>query len=301
MKGGWYQILFLHELENAVTVVNAFDKAMIAVKRSESIELYDAVCPHRGAHLGYGGELCGSEIICPFHGCKIGLDEKSSEGYLLNRYPLLKIDSLLFTKNTDNSKDDSLTEYITDLRESHVIIPGFTIKISAPAIMVIENAFDQMHFRTVHKILNEPQFEIISSGNENLYHITSHFDLPISQWQTGEQGEGKKASSVSIPYEAIAFSPFTVISNLGGSRPYHIITSSKQINVQETEIRLSIAIKNELFNDSDINLYKYLIEQSGKGLEKDALIWSHMSPDATSRFQSHEKAVIGFQKFCKTF
>ena len=30
--------------------------------------VFDAHCPHLGAHLGVGGRVCGDGIICPFHG-----------------------------------------------------------------------------------------------------------------------------------------------------------------------------------------------------------------------------------------
>ena len=30
--------------------------------------VFDAHCPHLGAHLGFGGRVCGDGIACPFHG-----------------------------------------------------------------------------------------------------------------------------------------------------------------------------------------------------------------------------------------
>ena len=30
--------------------------------------VFDAYCPHMGAHLGIGGRVCGDGIVCPFHG-----------------------------------------------------------------------------------------------------------------------------------------------------------------------------------------------------------------------------------------
>ena len=30
--------------------------------------MLDAFCPHMGAHLGFGGEVVGNSIKCPFHG-----------------------------------------------------------------------------------------------------------------------------------------------------------------------------------------------------------------------------------------
>ena len=35
---------------------------------SGTVRLFDAHCPHLGAHLGFGGEVRGDDLVCPFHG-----------------------------------------------------------------------------------------------------------------------------------------------------------------------------------------------------------------------------------------
>jgi nitrite reductase/ring-hydroxylating ferredoxin subunit len=42
----------------------------LVVFRSEGgdVRVFDAHCPHLGAHLGIGGKVCGDSIVCPFHG-----------------------------------------------------------------------------------------------------------------------------------------------------------------------------------------------------------------------------------------
>ncbi|NQZ97254.1 MAG: Rieske 2Fe-2S domain-containing protein [Myxococcales bacterium] len=36
--------------------------------------LFDAHCPHLGAHLGHGGTVEGENLVCPFHGWSFGRD-----------------------------------------------------------------------------------------------------------------------------------------------------------------------------------------------------------------------------------
>lgn len=36
--------------------------------------VFDAYCPHLGAHLGVGGRVCGDGLACPFHGWRFGAD-----------------------------------------------------------------------------------------------------------------------------------------------------------------------------------------------------------------------------------
>ena len=41
--------------------------------------VFDAHCPHLGAHLGVGGRVCGDGIICPFHGWRFDGDGRLAE------------------------------------------------------------------------------------------------------------------------------------------------------------------------------------------------------------------------------
>jgi len=58
---------------------------LIAFKDSQGvIRVYDAYCPHQGAHLGYGGTLEDDCIHCPFHGFSFGVEGKFTEELCLN-------------------------------------------------------------------------------------------------------------------------------------------------------------------------------------------------------------------------
>ena len=49
--------------------------------------VFDAYCPHLGAHLGIGGRVCGDGLACPFHGWRFDGEGQLAEVPGLDRKP----------------------------------------------------------------------------------------------------------------------------------------------------------------------------------------------------------------------
>ena len=49
--------------------------------------VFDAYCPHLGAHLGIGGRVCGDGLACPFHGWRFDGEGHLAEVPGLDRKP----------------------------------------------------------------------------------------------------------------------------------------------------------------------------------------------------------------------
>lgn len=66
---GWFQIGWSTDFPVGSVAARKFFGEDMVVYRTESGELtvLDAYCPHMGAHLGFGGVVCGEMIRCPFH------------------------------------------------------------------------------------------------------------------------------------------------------------------------------------------------------------------------------------------
>jgi phenylpropionate dioxygenase-like ring-hydroxylating dioxygenase large terminal subunit len=67
---GWYALCQSAELAaGAVRPLHYFGRELVAFRgESGAARVFDAHCPHLGAHLGYGGKVEGDGIRCPFHG-----------------------------------------------------------------------------------------------------------------------------------------------------------------------------------------------------------------------------------------
>src|SRR5262245_6373425 len=73
---GWFRVAWSDELApGAVVPLRWFGRDLVAVRDHDGVaRLYDAHCPHLGAHLGHGGCLVDGVLRCPFHGWRFASD-----------------------------------------------------------------------------------------------------------------------------------------------------------------------------------------------------------------------------------
>jgi nitrite reductase/ring-hydroxylating ferredoxin subunit len=70
LPNGWFQIAYAEDVaRGAVVPLRYFGRHLVLFRTAGGVaHAMDAFCPHRGAHLGYGGTVDGETIRCPMHG-----------------------------------------------------------------------------------------------------------------------------------------------------------------------------------------------------------------------------------------
>ncbi len=73
---GWFSVASSSDVgSGAVVPIASLDRELVAFRGEDGVaRVFDAHCPHLGAHLGYGGTVCGDGLRCPFHGWRFGGD-----------------------------------------------------------------------------------------------------------------------------------------------------------------------------------------------------------------------------------
>src|SRR3954447_4119741 len=73
---GWFQVGWSGDVAPGVVVPLQFFDADLVLFRTEdgAAAVLDATRRHMGAHLGFGGEVAGSCVRCPYHGWTWGTD-----------------------------------------------------------------------------------------------------------------------------------------------------------------------------------------------------------------------------------
>ena len=73
---GWFAVATSDELAPGDVARHLYFGQELVLFRTESgtPALFDAHCPHLGAHLGHGGKVRGETLVCPFHHFQFGID-----------------------------------------------------------------------------------------------------------------------------------------------------------------------------------------------------------------------------------
>ncbi len=293
---GWYQVAFERDLTAEVNAASIGTHPIALVRTGDTIRAVDAVCPHRGANLGLGGKFERECIVCPFHGYRIGLGREGEEGFRVREYRTLLVGGLLFVLFSEEH-DNGFSDQLMALDEDHYFVPGFTIEIKVAPELVVENAFDNSHFRTVHNIRNDPRFSILPSEKGELA-VTGTFALRPSPWQQAPANE----ALLHVPFVVRAYSPNVAVSDLGGDKPYWVITCATPTADGGSTVRLSLAMPAGAGGaPPSEEMCHYLLRQSKTGLEMDQVVWEHLIPDATPHYTAADAAVVAFQTFCDRF
>jgi len=73
---GWFRVAGADEVQSgAVRPLRALGRDLVLLRTAEGTpHVFDAHCPHLGAHLGFGGRVVEGTLQCPFHGWRYAPD-----------------------------------------------------------------------------------------------------------------------------------------------------------------------------------------------------------------------------------
>jgi nitrite reductase/ring-hydroxylating ferredoxin subunit len=263
---GWYQLAFERDLAEPVQALTFARRSLMAVRGPDGVRVFDAVCPHRGAHLGHGGRLDHGAVVCPFHGHRVGLGCGAPERFTTREYAAVVHGGGLFARLSDRPGPDFPAALVA-LGAGHRFVPGFEMTAETTVEVVIENGFDNAHFRTVHGLLSPPAFAVREGPYGELI-AEGLFEIPAIA------GAG---AHLSARYVGRAFSPGIFIAELDGDPPfrYRIMTTATPAAGGACTIRLTLMLP-EASGPGAERFAEELMAYSRDGLERDRAIWNRL-------------------------
>ncbi|GAA0636093.1 Rieske 2Fe-2S domain-containing protein [Sporichthya brevicatena] len=168
---GWFQLAWSEEVgPNGVLAAEAFGHQLVACRgEAGDLRVYDAYCPHLGAHLGVGGVMRGDRLACPFHGWEFDAEGRNAcipystkvmPNLTLKSWPVREIDGLIVVWHDAAGGEPAweplpIDHWVKEF-DSSDYFPLFPAGVHLwPSVrlhpqLVVENIVDSAHFQFVH-------------------------------------------------------------------------------------------------------------------------------------------------------
>lgn len=315
---GWYQIGYSEELAPGdVRPVKYFDNDLVLFRtESGEVSLLDAYCPHMGAHLGYGGRICGEQIACPFHDWRftaagelheIPYAPEANRRVGMRRWQTREVQGLILTW-FDSFERDPFWEWpgipeFGDQVNNYPIYPHGADHVGIRKIIVqspIENTPDYYHFPVVHGA-GQP-------GRPRLWKEEGHFlHTRIGYWF----GYGRPSTWLT-PDGPVDGETETHAWGLGLSNARFVLddvtsnqlTATTPVDKEHSQIWCTVSVTREPGSDSDEptgRAKKFIDFQKGQ-IRRDFAIWENQRYVEHPPFAGGEEIYYArFRRWSKQF
>ncbi len=271
---GWFQVEYSDELEVGQSKpLRYFGKDFVLYRGEDgTARIFDAFCPHLGAHLGYGGKVEGNNLRCPFHGWCFDSAGKCSDIPYAKRVPpnariavapVLERNGLVMMWHhaeglaptwdlpiVPEVGDDDWTEFAKR-----------RWKIRTHNQEMAENSVDRAHFRYVHGALTVP--ESVAETDGPMLHVHSKMKLGTP---AGEVDGEIESHSWGFGFGKVQFRG--IVETL-------LLTSVVPIDEDYVDVRFSFSVKKLGNADITRGVGKALIADIDKQMREDIPIWEN--------------------------
>lgn len=296
LHAGWYLAAFVADGENAISPVHIGDRSLMLVHDNGTARAFDAVCPHRGANLAYGGRLERNCVICPFHGKAITLGEVSEPRLGVREYPCLTLGPLVFVRVDDEANGDrGFVQTMQQYAQDRTFFAGSEAPLAVAPEYIVENAFDVAHFTAVHRV-PRVQMDLAETEMGELV-IDGHMEYVAGRWVRGSEGQ-----RIRNRFHARAYSPTVVVSEVGEPPDFHLVITGAVPTPTGCVIRIGYAVSPEepggAVSDARISA---LIQGGERALAEDTVVWEHLDTCVPARYDKRDGPVLEFRRFCDQF
>jgi 3-ketosteroid 9alpha-monooxygenase subunit A len=175
---GWYSVCASAALgAGEVKAAHYLGRELVLFRADDGrARVFDAHCPHLGAHLGVGGRVCGDGIVCPFHGWRFDGSGKLVEVPRLGRtpppvqtraWPVCERNGRIFVWH--HAADAAPGFDVIPYREDEALWTPWrssAYRVRVHVQDLTENILDRAHFVTVHDMAppDREHFDVSFSG-----------------------------------------------------------------------------------------------------------------------------------------
>jgi phenylpropionate dioxygenase-like ring-hydroxylating dioxygenase large terminal subunit len=269
---GWFRVGFADDSPpGTVRPLRYFGRDLVlVVTESGTPRLFDAFCPHLGAHLGHGGRVEGETLRCPFHGWQFGVDGRCREIPYASRippraslraWPTIARNGIIFAwHGSAGSAPDYEIPEVPEIGSpdwTRFVHRRWTVRSRCQEIA--ENTADPAHFGVVH-------------GMQRLTPELS-FDGPhfrsFSSYEVSRRGGETLDSTLEVTWYGLGLG----VTRVTGLLELLFLGTLTPIDEEEVEVDFSFSVCSARGLTTDSGAGKASIDESVRQMEQDIPIW----------------------------
>ncbi len=284
---GWYAVAMSNALKAGESMPASYFGEELVLFRTQSgkAKVLNAICPHLGAHLGYGSSVKGESLACPFHGWEFNGDgictdvpyaqqmpPRVADGkQCIRNYPVVEMAGAIWAwYHPEGAGPLFEIEDVAELsdRQSWSEPTVTEWRINAPVQEMGENAVDKAHFETVHNIAEMPASDIRTEGHRR----TSIMDMRQASYN--EDGTRNEDELMDRNITTISLGPGYTLQRFIGLCDIVMLGTVTPIDAETTLLRF-VTVQSKDISETGEIIAQAMLETLNSQVEQDIPIWNH--------------------------
>ena len=297
---GWFAVAHSDEISvGEVQKVHYFGEDLV-IFRTESGEagVFEAFCPHLGAHLGVGGKVDGETLRCPFHGWGFATSGECVDIPYAKRIPpgvragglqALERNGFIFVWWDPDGSEAwyDVPEVPEALSDDWSSPDRYEWKVSAHSQELAENGVDQAHFQFVHGTLAVPASESTEEGPTRRTFAPIEMKTP-----RGDVNGGIETHMYGMGFATVRFT---------GIAETLEFTSTTPIDEGRAHVRYNFIQPKVDGKDPEGGVAAALIRDIVKQMNEDVPIWENKKYLPRPTLCDGDGPIADFRRWCEQF
>lgn len=300
---GWFHVGFTADVApGAVQPLEAHGRHFVVWRDGNGVpHVLDAFCAHLGAHLGYGGQVCGGMLRCPFHAwgydgdgrcVEIPYARRMPKQIGLNSHPVLERNGMIWM-----------------WWHPHGAAPGFDVPVlpewSDPTWTddyvrqhwrvhtqwreIAENGVDLTHFHYLHGVATIPRLEFASVDGP-VWHSNATHEVNTRR--------GRRQGSFEVRFHGPGCGWLRF--GIGDLVEVLFLITITPVDAASVDTRFSFLTRR--FEDADQNdMAAALIQEVIDQVTDDVPIWEHKIVKDPPRVVQGDGPIMKFRRWAAQF
>jgi nitrite reductase/ring-hydroxylating ferredoxin subunit len=259
---GWFPVLHADELpQGEVVPLRYFDRDLVAWRDDEgNASVFDAVCPHLGANLAYGGVVADGCLECPYHHFRfdgsgacvaVPYAKRLNKRATATNFPVLEKNQQVYVWHDAEGREPNW-------------LPPDIEELTSEKWTGIDYRFE---FRTVKTAWHEVAEQVVDRGHTSELHALDaptfhHFTARDHVWivDITQRGDDIPMGADGDTLHAEYHGPGIAVLHYMGSLNVVLTTTTLPITADELVLRMGVIVERRDTEDETDAIGKLVLE-----------------------------------------